>query len=189
MPPPPRTTMSPPRASAMPLPSADAVLPAAAAATTPQERPTTPTPPTTPPTPTEEIFFEVGCILPGWKQVFILENLPRILGNRRLFKHVVTKNEPYKRGIRVLKPMCMERGLPRTGSKTVLILRLVGYYFTNIDKFESDFEGLYDEFEVKWRKAKERMQDEELSARAVLAVAPDEPPPHVLVGFGYVSLP
>jgi hypothetical protein len=50
--------------------------------------------------------------------------------------------------------LVVERGLPRTGSKTVLILRLVGYYFTNLDKFESDFEGLYEEFEGKWEKAK-----------------------------------
>ena len=85
--------------------------------------------------------------------------------------------------------MCIERHLPRTGSKTILIQRLVGYYFTNLDTFESDFEGMYEDFGEKWEKAKERMRDEELSARAILAAGPKTPPPCVS-GFrvGFLAL-
>jgi hypothetical protein len=81
--------MSPPPANtAMPLPPpADAALPPAGVLTTPQrpsmvvslvttmQTPVTPaTPTSTSPSPVEEVFFEVGNILPGWKHVFILCN-------------------------------------------------------------------------------------------------------------------
>jgi hypothetical protein len=72
--------------------------------------------------------------------------------------------------------MCAERQLLRTGSKTVLIQRLVGYYFTNVDKFESAFESMFEEFEVKWEKAKRRMRDEDLHAYVVLAGRTVSPP-------------
>jgi hypothetical protein len=47
---------------------------------------TTPTMPTTPPNPTEQVFFEVGDILPGWKHTFILEHLPTIFGNKKILQ-------------------------------------------------------------------------------------------------------
>jgi hypothetical protein len=155
----------PPPADAPALPA----LSPAAAVTTPQRPmvvttmhpPMTPTTPSTSPNPTEEVFFEVGSILPGWKQVFILESLPTILGNKTFFKHAAKKDEPIKEGVHALKPMCVRLQLPRTGSKTVLIQRLVGCYFTNFDKFESDFEGTHDKFQVHrqhWNRSRNRQQ-------------------------------
>ena len=179
------------------IPPADAAIHPAAAVTTPQ-RPSvvttmhpplpttmtmTPATPATPPCPAEEVFFQVGEILPGWKQVFILEHLATILGNKNFFKHVAKTNEVIKEGIRMLKQMCVERKLPRTGSKTLLIKRLVGCHFTNLDEFEVDFEGTCQEFETQWQKAKMRTRDEELSALAVLAAAATVAPPPCVSGF------
>jgi hypothetical protein len=77
------------------------------------------------------------------------------------------KNQQITEGIlMLLKPMCVERTSPWTGKKTVLIKCLVGCDFTNLDKFESDFEGTCQEFETKWQKAKSKTRDEELSARS-----------------------
>jgi hypothetical protein len=101
----------------------------------------TPSMPATPPNPAEEVFFQVSGILPGWQQVFVLDHLATILENENCFKHSVNKNQRIAEGICGLKPMRLEHNLPRTGKKTVLIKRLVGCHFTNLDKFESDFEG------------------------------------------------
>jgi hypothetical protein len=153
-----------------PLANADAPP----ALTTPQQppRPTTATTtppssstPTTPPNPAEERFFEVGDTLPGWRHMFILNHPPTILSNKTHFRHVVKKTEaPTKEGLRWLKPMCDELKLPQSGNKTILIERLVGYFFMNVDEFEECFKGTFDNLLAKWGKAQKKMRDEEAHA-------------------------
>jgi hypothetical protein len=65
--------------------------------------------------------------------------------------------------------MCNELKLPRSGNKTILIERLVGYFFMNVDEFEEHFEGTFDDLLAKWGKAKNKMRDEAAHALSLRA--------------------
>jgi hypothetical protein len=72
-------------------------------------------------------------------------------------------------GLRWLKPMCDELKPPRSGNKTILIERLVGCFFMNVDEFEECFEGTFNDLLAKWGKAKKKMRDEEAHALSLRA--------------------
>jgi hypothetical protein len=117
----------------------------------------TPSTPATPQNAAEKVFFKVSGILPGWQQIFVLEHPAAINENKNCFKHSVNKNQQIAEGIPALNP-CIERNLPRTGKKRVLIQGLVGHRFTHLNKFESDFEGTHQKFETEWHHGSERCQ-------------------------------
>jgi hypothetical protein len=133
----------------------------------------TPAMPANPPSPAEEVCFNVSDILPGWKQVFIPEHLPTILGTKIHPSTFRRRMNPTTRKV------CVECHWPQTSGKTLLMKCFVGCCFTNLDEFESDFvKGMHDELEVKWEKAKKQMGDKELSTHGrVLAVGLQVPSP------------
>ena len=73
--------------------------------------------------------IRIDQLLPTPAQLFIAAQLPSILNNKKYFQLLPDRKDGPKEGVKYLKSLCLSLGLRHSGSKKLLVKRLVKYFF------------------------------------------------------------